>query len=48
LLTNRINLGQAMGLDAEFVKKLYTLIHEESIQVQTKVMNKEVAVSVPL
>lgn len=28
------------GVDAEFVRKLYTLIHEESIRIQTEILNK--------
>lgn len=39
LLKNRMNLGQVMGLNSEFVKEMYSLIHEESIQVQTEIMN---------
>jgi chorismate mutase len=31
----------AMGLDEGFTRDLLRLIHHESIQVQTKVMNKE-------
>lgn len=41
LLRNRIELGNAMGLNADFVKKLYTLIHDESIREQAKVMNEK-------
>ena len=39
VLRNRISLGQVMGLNSEFVKEMYNLIHEESIQVQSNVIN---------
>jgi chorismate mutase len=31
----------AMGLSEEFTKEMLKIIHNESIQIQTKVMNKE-------
>jgi chorismate mutase len=40
IIQTRIALGKAMGLNAEFTNELLKLIHHESIQVQTKVMNK--------
>lgn len=40
IIQTRITLGKAMGLNNEFSKNLLKLIHEESIQVQTKIMNK--------
>ena len=40
IIQTRISLGRAMGLNAEFTAELLKLIHNESIQVQTKVMNK--------
>jgi chorismate mutase len=41
----RVALGKAMGLDEGFTRDLLRLMHHESIQVQTKVMNeKEVEV----
>jgi chorismate mutase len=40
IIQTRIALGKAMGLSAEFTAELLKLIHEESIQIQTKVMNK--------
>lgn len=40
IIQTRISLGKAMGLSAEFTTELLKLIHEESIQIQTKVMNK--------
>jgi chorismate mutase len=35
----RIALCKAMGLSEEFTTELLKLIHHESIQIQTKVMN---------
>ncbi len=40
IIQTRISLGKAMGLNEEFTNDLLKLIHNESIQVQTKVMNK--------
>lgn len=40
IIQTRIALGKAMGLDANFTNDLLKLIHQESIQVQTRVMNK--------
>lgn len=40
IIKTRIALGKAMGLSPEFTSELLKLIHDESIQVQTKVMNK--------
>src|SRR5688572_20629860 len=40
IIQTRISLGKAMGLNAEFTSELLKLIHHESIQVQTKIMNK--------
>src|ERR1041384_1602519 len=40
IIQTRITLGKAMGLTSEFTTELLKLIHHESIQVQTKVMNK--------
>ena len=39
LLNERINEGLSKGLSETFIKKIYTAIHEESIQRQKKVMN---------
>lgn len=41
IIKSRVQLGQAMGLDEGFMRDLLRLIHHESIQVQTKVMNKK-------
>jgi len=40
IIQTRIALGKAMGLDANFTNDLLKLIHQESIQVQTRIMNK--------
>lgn len=40
IVQSRVSLGKAMGLDEGFTRDLLRLIHHESIQVQTKVMNK--------
>jgi chorismate mutase len=40
IIQTRITLGKAMGLNPEFTGDLLKLIHQESIQIQTKVMNK--------
>jgi len=40
IIKTRVTLGRAMGLDEGFTRDLLRLIHHESIQVQTKVMNQ--------
>jgi chorismate mutase len=40
IIQTRISLGKAMGLNESFTNDLLKLIHHESIQVQTSVMNK--------
>lgn len=39
IIETRISQGNAMGLTSEFVNNLLKLVHNESIQVQQKVMN---------
>lgn len=39
IIHTRVSLGKAMGLDEGFTRDLLRLVHRESIQVQTKVMN---------
>lgn len=39
IIQTRVALGKAMGLDEGFTRDLLRLVHHESIQVQTKVMN---------
>ncbi|MDR1056925.1 MAG: bifunctional 3-deoxy-7-phosphoheptulonate synthase/chorismate mutase type II [Prevotellaceae bacterium] len=41
LVRRRIDLGQALGLSEDFLKKLLDLIHQESINIQVEIMNKE-------
>jgi chorismate mutase len=45
LLNDRIATGKMMGLSEDFVRSLYTLIHDESISRQAEIMNKAVAVA---
>ncbi len=40
IVQTRVSLGKAMGLDEEFTRDLLKLVHHESIQVQTRVMNE--------
>ena len=40
IVNTRIKLGKSLGLTDDFVKKLLQLVHKESIQRQTEVMNK--------
>lgn len=40
IVQTRVSLGKAMGLDEGFTKDLLRLVHHESIQVQTRVMNE--------
>jgi chorismate mutase len=40
IIETRITLGKPMGLEPTFTNELLKLIHQESIQIQTKVMNK--------
>jgi hypothetical protein len=35
-----MKLGKKLGLTEDFIKKLLQLVHKESIQRQTEVMNK--------
>jgi chorismate mutase len=41
ILKNQIQTADRVGLSKEFIKKLYDLIHEESIRMQTEVMNQK-------
>jgi chorismate mutase len=40
IVATRIAMGIAMGMNEEFTRDMLKLIHNESIQIQTKVMNK--------
>jgi chorismate mutase len=39
IVINRINMGKAMGLNEDFLKQYLDLIHQESINVQSHIMN---------
>ncbi|NOT77887.1 MAG: chorismate mutase [Bacteriovoracaceae bacterium] len=41
IIENRVMLGNKMGLDSAFTKKLMKLIHNESIRLQLTVKNKK-------
>lgn len=40
ILEKRGAQGQLCGMDAEFVKKIFEAIHEESVRQQTELINK--------
>lgn len=40
IINTRIKLGKKLGLSEDFIKNLLQLVHKESIQKQTEVMNK--------
>lgn len=40
ILKNRTMLAEKTGLNNDFIKKLLEIVHQESIRLQTKVMNK--------
>jgi len=40
ILANRSYLAEKVGLSDDFIKKMLELVHQESIRIQTKVMNK--------
>jgi len=40
ILKTRTELADKAGLSADFIKKMLDIIHQESIRIQTKVMNK--------
>ncbi|MDR2424388.1 MAG: bifunctional 3-deoxy-7-phosphoheptulonate synthase/chorismate mutase type II [Prevotellaceae bacterium] len=42
IVGNRLNMGKAMGLSEDFLKKYLDLIHQESINIQSDVMNKRI------
>jgi len=41
LMENRVKTGSAMNLDETFVKILFQLIHEDSVRMQTEIMDSE-------
>jgi chorismate mutase len=42
IIKNQLKSGELLGVDEDFVKAVYQLIHEESIRVQGEIMNKRV------
>lgn len=40
ILHRQLTAAKTANLDVEFVRRLYTLIHEESIQIQTEILNQ--------
>ncbi|MDX8341627.1 chorismate mutase [Draconibacterium sp. IB214405] len=41
LMENRVNLGKSMDINETFVKILFQLIHEDSVRMQTEIMDEE-------
>lgn len=41
MLAERIHTGRMLGLDEGFVRKLFELVHDESIRIQTQILNPE-------
>lgn len=41
LMENRVNVGKKLDLDETFVKILFQLIHEDSVRMQTEIMDKD-------
>ena len=41
LMENRVSLGKNLDLNETFVKILFQLIHEDSVRMQTEIMDKE-------
>jgi len=39
IVSQRINMAKAMGLNGDFIRKYLDLIHQESINIQTAIMN---------
>jgi len=38
-MEKRLSQGQSAGLHADYVKELFDTIHEESVRIQTELMN---------
>ena len=45
IVSKRISMGKAMGLSEVFMDKMLQLIHQESIRIQTEIMNESVVAS---
>lgn len=41
LMENRVNLGKTLDINETFVKILFQLIHEDSVRMQTEIMDQE-------
>jgi chorismate mutase len=41
LMDNRVNLGKKLDINETFVKILFQLIHEDSVRMQTEIMDEE-------
>ncbi len=41
LMENRVNLGKRLAINETFVKILFQLIHEDSVRMQTEIMDEE-------
>ncbi|QGY44354.1 3-deoxy-7-phosphoheptulonate synthase [Maribellus comscasis] len=41
LMNNRVNLGKRLDINETFVKILFQLIHEDSVRMQTEIMDEE-------
>lgn len=41
LMENRVNLGKKLDINENFVKTLFQLIHEDSVRLQTEIMDSE-------
>jgi chorismate mutase len=41
LMENRVNLGKKLDINETFVKILFQLIHEDSVRMQTEIMDEE-------
>ena len=41
LMEDRVNLGKNLDLNETFVKILFQLIHEDSVRMQTEIMDKK-------
>ncbi|MEP7170964.1 MAG: chorismate mutase, partial [Bacteroidota bacterium] len=44
IMKDRIPYGNSLELNSEFVKLLFQLIHDESIRIQTEIMNNSMEV----
>ena len=40
-MDDRINIGKKLELNENFIKTLFQLIHEDSVRMQTEIMDKE-------